>query len=61
MLWIFCEKFAFLYLELIFTTSEYVEGNFLDKRCEKYLFTYFLLKVFQQIFVRGLCKFFIEV
>jgi hypothetical protein len=38
-----------------------LERNFCNKRYEKYLFTYFLLKVFQKAFVRGLCKLFVEV
>ncbi len=29
----FVKNVPFLDLELIFTTSEYVDGNFLDKRC----------------------------
>jgi hypothetical protein len=44
-----------------FTTSDYLERNLCNKRCEKYLFTYFMLKVFQKDFVRGLCKLFVEV
>jgi hypothetical protein len=58
---IFVKNEPFLGLEFIFTTSDYLERNFCNKRYQKYLFTYFLLKVFQKDFVRGLCKLFVEV
>ncbi len=47
--------------DLIYTTSDYLKRNFCNKRYEKYLFTYFLLKVFQKDFVKTLCKLFVEV